>query len=357
VNGSQWDGAGEEPTPGTAESPQTPQKRRKRWPLLLMGAGGSVTIWGGWAGLGRMTGFGKVYLLPGIWDSFHINTIITLPIGMEAYAAYGFGVWLDRSAPKPARLFAMWSSLVSVILGMAGQAEYHHLVTTHQKVAPGLVVMAVSCLPVMAVMFGALLYHLQDEEEKAADSQAQSAPPQTEPAPAVPAPIRPAVESPTLESTAAIPTEPVPTLALPTPAPRPALEPPAVEPMDPVSPVAVTEPTPAPVPTVSPPGAAEASSGTGNSPTLPKPRVSRTAVEPAHRAAQTVGTRRIVLRDAAELLPRAREINKAWREIHGNDISGNALSKQMKIHKTTANTLMKIIKADNGAGDGQAAGQ
>ncbi|HEX2300002.1 MAG TPA: ABC transporter permease, partial [Pseudonocardiaceae bacterium] len=58
------------------------------WPLIVLALPAAVSIWAGWVGLGGLTGFGVVQLLPGIWDGVRINTAITLPIGMEAYAAY-----------------------------------------------------------------------------------------------------------------------------------------------------------------------------------------------------------------------------------------------------------------------------
>src|SRR5256885_8619551 len=48
----------------------------------------SVAIWTGWVSLGGMCGFGIVHPLPGIVDRFTLNSAITLPIGMEAYAGY-----------------------------------------------------------------------------------------------------------------------------------------------------------------------------------------------------------------------------------------------------------------------------
>jgi hypothetical protein len=65
------------------------QRRTLRsWPLLLLAAPAAVAVWSGWIGIGDMTGFGEMHPLPGIWDSLHINTAVTLPIGVEAYAAF-----------------------------------------------------------------------------------------------------------------------------------------------------------------------------------------------------------------------------------------------------------------------------
>jgi hypothetical protein len=69
----------------------------RSWPLLLLALPAFVAIWGGWVGLGRLTGFGPIELLPGIWDGLSINSAITLPIGVETYAAFAMRVWLSDS--------------------------------------------------------------------------------------------------------------------------------------------------------------------------------------------------------------------------------------------------------------------
>jgi len=66
-------------------------KRMPRWPLGLIAAPAAVAVWSGWVGLGQLCGFGVIHPLPGIWDSASINTAITLPVGIEAYAAYALG--------------------------------------------------------------------------------------------------------------------------------------------------------------------------------------------------------------------------------------------------------------------------
>ena len=65
----------------------------RSWPLLVLAAPAAVAVWSGWVGIGRMTGFGLVHPLPGIWDSLHIDTAVTLPIGVEAYAACRCSSW------------------------------------------------------------------------------------------------------------------------------------------------------------------------------------------------------------------------------------------------------------------------
>ncbi len=75
---------------------------RNRTPiaLILIAAPAAVAIWSGWVGLGAMCGFGVVNLLPGIGGGFHLNTAITLPVGVEAYAAYALGRWMLATAMR-----------------------------------------------------------------------------------------------------------------------------------------------------------------------------------------------------------------------------------------------------------------
>jgi hypothetical protein len=69
----------------------------RSWPLLVLAAPAAVAVWSGWVGIGQMTGFGEIHPLPGIWDSLHLDTAVTLPIGVEAYAAFALRVWLTNS--------------------------------------------------------------------------------------------------------------------------------------------------------------------------------------------------------------------------------------------------------------------
>src|ERR1039457_4054921 len=69
----------------------------RSWPLLVLALPATVAVWSGWVGIGQMTGFGQVYPLPGILDSLHLDTAVTLPAGVEAYAAYALRAWLSAS--------------------------------------------------------------------------------------------------------------------------------------------------------------------------------------------------------------------------------------------------------------------
>ena len=147
----------------------------RRWPLFLIAAPAAVAIWSGWVGLGELCGFGPVRVLPGISD-LTINTAITLPIGVEAYAAYALGAWMSPTSPPGARRFARWSALAALAYGMAGQIIYHLLAAAHAVQAPWPVVVVVSCMPVAVLGLAAGLTHLL--RSPAAELQPEPAAPQ-----------------------------------------------------------------------------------------------------------------------------------------------------------------------------------
>ena len=68
----------------------------RSWPLLVLAAPAAAEVWSGWVGIAQKTGFGLVSPLPGIWPSLHLDTAVTLPVGVEAYAAYALRAWLVR---------------------------------------------------------------------------------------------------------------------------------------------------------------------------------------------------------------------------------------------------------------------
>jgi hypothetical protein len=153
----------------TATAPQAAPARVRRvrsgrWTLVLLALPAFVAIWSGWVGLGELTGFGPVHPLPGIVDNFVINSAITLPIGVEAYAAFALRVWLSESGSVRARRFAKRSAIGALLLGATGQIAYH-LMTAPQSGAPWLVTMLVSCLPVVVLGCAAGLAHLIRDSE------------------------------------------------------------------------------------------------------------------------------------------------------------------------------------------------
>jgi cytochrome bd-type quinol oxidase subunit 2 len=125
-----------------------------------------VAIWSGWVGLGGLTGFGVVHPLPGIADDFALNSAITLPVGVEAYAAYALQTWLSGQAPPRARWFARWSAIGSLLVGAAGQVAYHVLVAAGITAAPWWITTLVACLPVAVLGMAAALRHLINAHEE-----------------------------------------------------------------------------------------------------------------------------------------------------------------------------------------------
>jgi len=129
-------------------------------------------VWTGWVGIAQKTGFGLVSPLPGILPSLHLDTSITLPVGVEAYAAYALRAWVtgEESISGRTRRFAKWSAICSFALGMAGQVAYHLLAQAGTARAPWPVTMIVSCLPVLVLAMGTTLAHmLRADAHTAAD--------------------------------------------------------------------------------------------------------------------------------------------------------------------------------------------
>lgn len=152
----------------TAEAPSAPRKPLKAvmvWPVWLLMLPASVAIWGGWVGLGEMAGFGVVNLLPGI-ANFEVNTAITLPVGMEVYAAYALYVWLSGRAVGKALRFAKRSACAALVIGAGGQVAYHVMEAAGIGTAPWYITAAVSCLPVAVLGMGAALAHLVKAESE-----------------------------------------------------------------------------------------------------------------------------------------------------------------------------------------------
>jgi hypothetical protein len=145
----------------------------RSWPLLVLAAPAAAEVWSGWVGIAQKTGFGLVRPLPGIWPSLHLDTAITLPIGVEAYAAYALRAWLarDRAISERTRRFAKWSAICSFALGMAGQVAYHLLAQAGTARAPWAITTVVSCLPVLVLGMGTALAHMLR-----ADAEATNAP-------------------------------------------------------------------------------------------------------------------------------------------------------------------------------------
>jgi hypothetical protein len=175
--------AGTSPGPDAISGPVLPADRTgvvrdrartvRSWPLLLLAFPAAAEVWSGWVGIAQKTGFGLVSPLPGIWSSLHLDTTITLPVGVEAYAAYALRAWLATEcwiSPRTRR-FAKWSAICSFALGMAGQVAYHLLVQAGESRAPWAVTTIVSCLPVLVLAMGTALAHMLRGDATAGDTR------------------------------------------------------------------------------------------------------------------------------------------------------------------------------------------
>jgi hypothetical protein len=171
---------GEPALGGCADQPVPVLQRRTAvatWPLLILALPAAIAVWSGWVGIGEMTGFGEIRPLPGIWDTFHLDTAVTLPVGVEAYAAFALHAWLtsNQAVSVRTRRFARWSAIAAMILGMSGQVSYHLLNQAGMTRAPWEVTTLVACLPVLVLGMGSALAHLLrgDSADRAVRHRAQ----------------------------------------------------------------------------------------------------------------------------------------------------------------------------------------
>jgi hypothetical protein len=143
----------------------------RSWPLLVLAVPAAAEVWSGWVGIAKLTGFGMVSPLPGIWPSLHLDTSIALPVGVEAYAAYALRAWLagEHAVSPRTRRFAKWSAMLSFALGMAGQVTYHLLAGAGVTRAPWAITTVVSCLPVLVLGMGTALAHMLRADAEARD--------------------------------------------------------------------------------------------------------------------------------------------------------------------------------------------
>jgi hypothetical protein len=158
-----------------------PDRAVRSWPLLVLAAPAATEVWSGWVGIAQMTGFGLVRPLPGIWPALHLDTAITLPIGVEAYAAYALRAWLarDPAISGRTRRFAKRSAIFSFGLGMAGQVAYHLMAQAGMVRAPWAITTAVSCLPVLVLAMGTALAHMLRADAAALDVPGSRSGPRT----------------------------------------------------------------------------------------------------------------------------------------------------------------------------------
>jgi hypothetical protein len=153
-------------------------KTLRSWPLLVLAVPAAAEVWSGWVGIAQKTGFGMVPLLPGIWSSLHLDTAVTLPVGVECYAAYALRAWLAtaHATSDRTRRFARRSAICSFALGMAGQVAFHLMDQDHVTRAPWVITTLVSCLPVLVLSMGTALAHMLREDSATAGHAQTTAP-------------------------------------------------------------------------------------------------------------------------------------------------------------------------------------
>ena len=159
------------PAAGRSGAVRGQARTMRSWPLLVLAVPAAAEVWSGWVGIAQQTGFGTVPLLPGIWSSLHLDTAVTLPVGVECYAAYALRAWLasGHAISDRTRRFARWSAICSLALGMAGQVAFHLMDQDHVTRAPWIITTLVSCLPVLVLGMGTALAHMLREDAAAAD--------------------------------------------------------------------------------------------------------------------------------------------------------------------------------------------
>lgn len=142
------------------------------WPLLVIGLGAAVAVWSGWVGLGALTGFGEVQLLPGLLPGVRVNTAVVLPLSVEAYGAYALHVWLNSATlAKRTRVYAAVSSIASLAIGVAAQAVYHLMSAAHVTSAPPAVTVLVASVPVVVLGLATALARLVRDDASVAAQQ------------------------------------------------------------------------------------------------------------------------------------------------------------------------------------------
>jgi hypothetical protein len=166
-------GSGQQDTTADDQAPRGGRfpHLRHTWPLLVIALGAGVSVWGGWVGLGQMTGFGDIQLLPGLADDVRLNSAIVLPISVEAYGAYAVGCWL-ASGMYSARTtrFAGWSALISLTVGALAQVGYHVMSAAGVHTAPWGITALVACVPVAVLGLASVLARMVTNDRRAVAS-------------------------------------------------------------------------------------------------------------------------------------------------------------------------------------------
>lgn len=164
------------------------------WPVIGLTLPAFVAVWGGWVGIGQMTGFGVINMLPGMVDDggwATINTAITLPIGLETYAAYALHTALN-AATTSLRRFAFRSAVAALVLGALGQLAFHVMEAAGITRAPWWITALVAMIPVGVLGAGTALAALIRRERLELEEDQPTSTPGTTTASPLPIPVSPA---------------------------------------------------------------------------------------------------------------------------------------------------------------------
>lgn len=321
-----------ENSPGPAGHPPV-----RAWPLLLLAAPAAVAIWSGWVGLGELAGFGTVRPLPGIADDFTINTAITLPIGMEAYAAYALRAWLTPGTPPRARAFAKRSAIGALVLGALGQIAYHLLAAAEVTAAPWQITTLVACLPVGVLGMGAALAHLLRDTGDTAQDHPAAPRDHLQPDGSLPRHQSPTLDSDSASQPIAEPEDSPGRARNTSPALRPAQ---AQRPLSPTATEQTRKPEPAPGQTGLLAGSAAPTTAACSTPSA---GVGRKDTHRTPRHHQVPTPPRLTDRER-DLLPRAHNLYDAHLADTGKPLSRNGLRRELGIGTDSAGRLLAAVR-------------
>jgi hypothetical protein len=139
------------------------------WVIAAIAASAAVVVTATWTGIGNVAGFPPIP--PG---HLRIPTGLTLATGTEGYTGYALWAWLGGAYGERSRRFAGITAICALALSLSVQAPYHLMLAENWKHAPVLLVIGSSSVPVVDVILGSVLGHLQLSDKAAAKEAAEA---------------------------------------------------------------------------------------------------------------------------------------------------------------------------------------
>jgi len=139
------------------------------WVIAAIAASAAVVVTATWTGIGNVAGFPPIPL-----GHLRIPTGLTLATGTEGYTGYALWAWLGGAAGERSRKFAGVTAICALALSLSVQAPYHLMLAEHWAHAPVLLVIGSSSVPVIDVILGSVLGHLQLSDKAAAKAAAEA---------------------------------------------------------------------------------------------------------------------------------------------------------------------------------------